>query len=552
MPHRLLILVVWCIWVAAVPLSQAFEYETVAVVTAAGIDTLADDLAFLGGMIQNPRMGENLGTALARHSRVKALAGLDPARRLAVALRTDGIDLAPLVLLPVTDAQALLQSLQPVLGDVEGQEPGLWKIGRDSLTGFVRESGGWAFVAQSADRLDDLPDPEAILRETPADAWLAMTWHVRRLPNAYRTMAIDNLRSRLRLAAEQHGGLSLAAGALDGDVNSQAWQLIEQGLSDAEQIRLAFRLDHEARHLTVELRVLPLADSPLAKSVQTWDSEARRWSELEKGQAWRSRIDLRIDDVTRTRWNERIRLGSATASQAGAGEANPPSATNHSRLHRWLTDVATATLAPSHCQVELAIVGDRPPLSCAVKCTVMDTATTDRLVRAFREIAKERPAAKGRDGEPGNDRQPQDISVCILSAEELPKPLDQLIGDEPPLLVAARGEAIVLAAGAHADKAMRELSDPQPPSGPLALVVRSGTAATVLSQVAKDDGARTVGAVAALNLRSADDRLSLLVTRDGDELVVRATAHEGVLRTTAVTIGIGILQAMSATPRSIP
>lgn len=238
-------------FVAAV--ASAAEYETLAVISGSSIDSASATVAFLGETIQNPRMAENTGKAITRWLGGNKLEGFDPSRRWAVALRTDGIDLAPLIVLPVTDLPALLESLKPLLGDAEKQDDGLFKIGRLALTGYVRERDGWAFVAQSADRLEELPDPVAILAETPDDALLASTLHVRRLPDAYRTMLIDNLQAMIAAAVERHAPVAGAAAALADDQWLTFLRTVEGGLVGASEIRLATRIDQTTRTLTSEL-----------------------------------------------------------------------------------------------------------------------------------------------------------------------------------------------------------------------------------------------------------------------------------------------------------
>src|SRR5262245_42567499 len=60
---------------------QAREYKTLAVLSGASVETVVGDLEFLGKTIQNPRLAENAGKALIRHSRIASLEGLDPSRR---------------------------------------------------------------------------------------------------------------------------------------------------------------------------------------------------------------------------------------------------------------------------------------------------------------------------------------------------------------------------------------------------------------------------------------------------------------------------------------
>src|SRR5690606_14169538 len=112
------------------------------------------------------------------------------------------------------DTEELLSELAPLCGEPLQQGEHLWKIGRAPLTAHVRRSGDWAFMAQTPEVLDELPEPERLLSELPVEADLAVVFYPQIIPEALRTFAIDELRSERKSVVaqlEQANGTALAA-----------------------------------------------------------------------------------------------------------------------------------------------------------------------------------------------------------------------------------------------------------------------------------------------------------------------------------------------------
>jgi hypothetical protein len=170
----------------------------------------------------------------------------------------------------VTNTAALLDSLSPVLGPAERTPDGLGKIGRGVATGYVREQGGWAFLAQGADTLQRLPDPQAMLGSLPQTYDGAVRLYPRRIPEALRTMAIDQIRTQ-----NGNGTLPGAAGqdravALQLRLVERNLAALEAFLAHGEHATLGWAIDRTTRKATLELFVSPAAGTPWAARTAAW------------------------------------------------------------------------------------------------------------------------------------------------------------------------------------------------------------------------------------------------------------------------------------------
>jgi hypothetical protein len=240
--------------------------QVVAALSLPSVDEATADLEFLGRLIDSPHFVRGIGQALGRATGVAGLDGISTDRRWWAVVLTDGIGLTPIGLVPVTDGEAVLQLIGRQGGNVEPVEGNdwLWKFGHDDRTGYVREDGGWLYVAQSAEALARLPDPKCLDLAAGAPApspptedvgarGAVLDLHVQRLPEAYRTMAIDYLRGLGRPASEGDQPTAAFPAAL-------VQAVVATALEQADRATLTWSLDHDARTAGLELSILPRTD----------------------------------------------------------------------------------------------------------------------------------------------------------------------------------------------------------------------------------------------------------------------------------------------------
>ena len=246
----------------------AGHWKPVAVVSFSGWANLQSDLDFLGQLAQIPALPETLGTALAARTGVEGLDGLDVRRPWGAIVQTDGLRMTPIAFVPVSDAGLLLRSLVPLADEPREELPGVWKIGHQTLTGFVREADGWAFVAQTAEALQELPDPTAALGELPARYRLAVSLYPANVPEALRTLVIDEARGQKQLLLD--GGAN--GEPLPAPLAALPYESIEEFFTVIRRLTLGCTLDVHEKRALLELSIVPLPESRAAK----------RWS-----QPWR-------------------------------------------------------------------------------------------------------------------------------------------------------------------------------------------------------------------------------------------------------------------------
>ncbi len=183
----------------------ATQTKTIAVAALSGYDNLLKDVGYVGGLIGMPKSDQMVEGMLKMFTQGEGLVGVDKTRPWGIVLRTSGMDFSPIVCLPVTDLDALL-ALGPKAGVmVEDMGDGVMSLAMQDQTLFVKSQGDWAFAAQSAALLEDLPeDPAELLNSLVKNYDLGIRLMAQNIPDMYKQMAVAQLEQGLQAGLEQN------------------------------------------------------------------------------------------------------------------------------------------------------------------------------------------------------------------------------------------------------------------------------------------------------------------------------------------------------------
>jgi hypothetical protein len=510
----------------------AAEMEPLVVFSCAGYQRLADDLAALGATAKSPQLPAALAKFLSRKSGVAALDGLDAKRPIGAVVLTDGLAVVPIAFIPVNDAAKLLASLEKLIGQPQPQKNGIWKIGQRTATGFVRQHGGWAFLAQSEDHLERLPDPEKLLGDLPRRFDAAVEVHWQRMPEVFRTLAVDFTRLALRNNLPRRDSETEAAHELRRQLATWRFRGIEQLLMETRQLTLGWNLDERTKQAALDLRLAAMPGSALERQIATLQKGQTRFAAL-AGDDWP--LSMHLNWLLDERQAKELAAGVRTCRDAAirrAGELAEPKTVEERRTiesaaaSAW--DVLEKRLRAGHLDVAVAArtAGDGP-------LTLVAAARGDAksLHDALRALSPR---------ENGNPSSHVRLNIDAASfSPERQKLVARLLGDDPQLLMTIVDEELWAAAGKNALPALKKnlMHDKRDNDiAPLQLRLRLGALAEVAG--------RTTGAAWLAALRGqigeADDRMTLIIRSDPAGLHAQLVAHEGVLRVAAIGLAAAL------------
>ncbi|HEX5106331.1 MAG TPA: hypothetical protein VFV87_21070, partial [Pirellulaceae bacterium] len=162
LPAVLLPTVALALAVAPPTAAIAQTVKPVAVVSLASVEENLADVAYITRIAGQEDVGKTamlFGNALT--------AGIDKSRPGGMYVVPQAGDFHAVAFVPVSNLKLLLEVHKEQVGEPEDVGGNILKIGMDR-TAYVKEVGGWAFVAESKEHLSNLPqDPAALLGDLP-------------------------------------------------------------------------------------------------------------------------------------------------------------------------------------------------------------------------------------------------------------------------------------------------------------------------------------------------------------------------------------------------
>lgn len=230
---------------APTPAEAADEPVVLAVVACDPYADLKKQVRWVGGLVDTPGLDALVETPLMMATQFKGLAGLDVNRPAGVVVTAEGPADAPVVrgFVPVKDLKKLLESLAPVLGEIQEQD-GVKVVTPAGMPPLqIVEKEGWAIVAPQGSPaapagLEQQLDPVVKMYS------LGVKLFPSRLPDA--------LRAQLAAVAGQ------AAAMQAQDVDAEA---LTKQLAVVEMFMLGLTLDIENARAFLETRTAMTAGS---------------------------------------------------------------------------------------------------------------------------------------------------------------------------------------------------------------------------------------------------------------------------------------------------
>jgi len=171
-------------------IASAQEVKPIAVVSVASIeDTLAD----VGYILKSTGNGDFAGTATVFGNAFTN--GFDKKKPIgAYIVDGGGGDYQGVVFAPVMNLATVLDTFKDNLGDPKDAGDGVQEVGK-AQSAFIKEQGGWVFIAQKKEHLTRLPaDPAALLGTLPKDYNVAVRLLANNIPADVKRTAIDTIK----------------------------------------------------------------------------------------------------------------------------------------------------------------------------------------------------------------------------------------------------------------------------------------------------------------------------------------------------------------------
>jgi hypothetical protein len=243
--------------------------KTVAVVGATSYSNLIGDINFMGSLADRPELGQMLQGTIALFTQGKGLDGIDQTKPWGVILQTDGQQFLPVACIAVTDIDKVLAIVRGFGAKISDGADGAKQIDLpNGKTIHLKESNGWAYLGQSEDAIANLPaDPQGELNKIVVDYDLGARIAVQNVPEQYRQMAVQAMKSGMEDGLKQKEGESDDDFASRRKIAEAQIAQLETMVNEIDEIVTGWKLDTKDQKTYLDFTYRFLPDSKMAKQI---------------------------------------------------------------------------------------------------------------------------------------------------------------------------------------------------------------------------------------------------------------------------------------------
>ncbi|MEX2091576.1 MAG: hypothetical protein WD971_02815 [Pirellulales bacterium] len=251
------------------PTAPAGEIKTVAVVGATSYDNLIGDVNFVGSLADRPELGQMLQGMIAMFTQGKGLDGVDQSKPWGVILQTDGQQFLPVGCIAVTDVNKVLAIVQGFGAQIQNGADGAKQIALPGgQTIHLKESNGWAYIGQTEAALASLPaDPAAELNKIVADYDLGARVAVQNVPDQYRQMAVQAMKSGMEDGLKKKDDESDAEYESRRKLAEAKIAQLETMVNDIDDVVTGWSIDSKNQNTFLDFTCHFLPGSKMAKQI---------------------------------------------------------------------------------------------------------------------------------------------------------------------------------------------------------------------------------------------------------------------------------------------
>ena len=265
--------VVWrmasvAVLITAVMATVVQAQQPTVVVSIRGIAALLDDAEFIGAEIGQTGVKESAETLIGVFTQQKGLAGIDQTKPLGVYVNvTAGGPPAPVVFLPVSDADALQDLVKVFIDDLEVTK-GQWKGTAAGTKLFGKVSSGYLFLSTDAAALTKPADPTKIVSgkyDISLDVSLAA------IPEPFKAQFLEQVESEGRKGLENGPEPKNEAERVGRDLGFDGTLAVMKAIvNEGDRLTLGIDLDEKTRLGGIDVSITGKSNSGMAKAMTAY------------------------------------------------------------------------------------------------------------------------------------------------------------------------------------------------------------------------------------------------------------------------------------------
>jgi hypothetical protein len=373
------------------PLAAAVaqDLKPVALVSIASVEENLADVAYITRIAGQEDVGKTamlFGNALT--------AGIDKSRPIGMYVVPQAGGFQTVAFIPVSNLKLLLEVHKEQVGEPEDVGGNVLKIGTDR-DAYVKEVGGWAFVAESKEHLSNLPqDPAALLGDLPKTYNVAGRILIQNIPEELRRLAVDEM----KLGMERFFEAQPQQPGLDREQTEQIAKAyidqIEKFMQEADEITLGLGVDATGKRTFFDIAIAAREGTDLARQMALQNGTRSQFGGFLLPEA---SVTLNIASVLAESDKAQVQeVMKAAREQAGKQIDDDPNLPPEKReaakkVLGQLLDVMEKTLAGGKIDGGAALVLMPKSISLVAGGYVADGAAMEKAIKDLVELGKNEP-----------------------------------------------------------------------------------------------------------------------------------------------------------------
>lgn len=526
----------------AAPLA-AQELKPAAVVSIASVEKNLADIVYLSrivGMEDTGKTAQLFGNALT--------AGMDKSRPSGLLIVPAGGNFQAVAFIPVTNLKLLLEVHKEQVGEPKDVGGSILEIGTDRKA-FVKEQGGWAFVAEKKEQLSVLPaDPAQLLGELPTRYNIAVRVLAQNIPAELKKSAIEQLRAGVKQATAAPplpGGAPNPAQAQQELAMEESLRQIERLVNDADEVVIGFAVNPAGKSVSIEAAITAREGTDLARQLAMQTGLKSSFGGFllpEASVAYYATAAVPETDAARAKQMfQAQRQQMTSALEMLSARATPETAEAVKKLAGRVLDLMEASAASTRVDQGVVVVLEPSAVNLAMGSYFQDGAALESVVA---------DAAKSLHGQKAEDGSTFELVLNVgthgdvkLHRGAFPGSKDvpinkQIFGEKVPFIIGTGKNAGYLAVGKDCEALLKKVIDrsaaqASQPVQPFQLTVSALPIAKFYQSVNSENplmGPLVGGLIATLE-QEGGDKLLVQGTAAPRSIAYRIEVQEGIIRT---------------------
>jgi hypothetical protein len=512
--------------------SSAFaQSKQVAVIALAPYEELLEDIKYLGGLAGQPNAGDTLEGMLNGFTGGQGAEGLDKEQPWGVAVLTDGAGFQVVGMLPVADFDKLISAIGANLGEPV-ENDGVYQF-QGPVPLAIKHEGDWAYLAQGAQHLENLPkDPTKLLGPIAGDYSVGLRFFVANIPEAFREQGLAMVKGGLQMGLQQQEGETDAQFEVRRQVVENQLAMFEKSAKELDQITLGLDIDSSEKQVHLDIDTTVLAGSALAKQLAAQaDAKTKFAGFVSDEAAAYFNVTSKLDAEQIKQTLEQMKAVRAQVDKAIDEEENLPNdeAKKHvKQIVGKLLDSFEATINTGSIDGGGALQLD-DTLTFAAGGFVADGAELEKAFRDLVKLAEKEPDFPGVkfDAAKHKDVRFHTLSVPVKDDKDAQK----VLGETLEVVIGIGPKAGYLAFGAEGLELLKKVIDESAGAATAVPPMQVNVSLAQIFKFAAAKGDEPQVAMLAESLAESDgaDHVTLTVTPVANGQRVRLLLEEGVL-----------------------